>query len=155
MNLLPLLWQLPAIFTAVPLVHRLLPFKLAARAIPLFYTIVSLVVMAVPDRLSLALAAAGLVSLAHNRLGILLAKDPPPDMKLVRETVSNWSALAWDYIVTHLPVSGFAPGSVSRASRDQDPTVHDDSEDDKSEDDSYQEPPKAPPDKIPQRIAHL
>lgn len=148
MNLLPLLWQVPAIFTAVPLVHRMLPFKLAARAIPLFYTIMSLLVMAVPDRLSLALAAAGLVSYIHNRMGLRLAEDGPPDMKLVRETVANWSALAWDYIAVHLPRS--PSGSLSL-----DPTVHESPEDDNSGHEEYQEPPKAPPEKIPQRIPHL
>jgi len=148
MNFLPLVYQVPAIFTAVPLVHRMLPFRLAARAIPLFYAIVSLVIMTMPGRLDLALAAAGLVSYVHNRMGLRLAEDGPPDMKLVRETITNWTALAWDYIAVHLP--GSPSGSLS-----QDPTVHEDSEDDNSEHEQYQEPPKAPPEKIPQRIPRL
>lgn len=151
MSYLSLLWQVPAIFTAVPLVHRMLPFKLAARAIPLFYAIVSLVVMTMPDRLDLALAAAGLVSLAHNRMGIRLAQDPPPDMKLVRETVANWSALTWDYISTRLPRS-----LASRLEPILDDKPGDGNpEDASSKDEHYQEPPKPPDGKVPPRIPHL
>jgi hypothetical protein len=58
--------------------------------------------------------------------------------------VANKLALAWDYIVTHLPV---LPVKGQQA-----PTVHDDAEDGKE---PYQEPPSAPEGKIPQRIPHL
>src|SRR6185437_2036543 len=145
---LDLLWQIPAVFTAVPLVHRMLPFKLAARAIPLFYAIVSLVVMALPDRLDLALAAAGLISLIHNRMGLRLSEDPPPDMKQVREAVSNASALTWDYIVTYLQ-------KVRKSGPSQEPIVHDDSDDDKSEHEEFPDPPKPPEGHVTQRIPRL
>jgi hypothetical protein len=145
---LDLLWQLPAVFTAVPLVHRLLPFKLAARAIPLFYAIVSLVVMAMPDRVDLALAAAGLISLIHNRMGLRLSEDPPPDMKQVREAVSNAGALAWDYIVSYLQKARTAGSS-------QEPIVHDKPDDDNSEHEEFPDPPKPPEGKVTQRIPRL
>ena len=45
MAYIDLLWQLPAIFTAVPMLARLLPFRLPARAVPLFYFIVALIVL--------------------------------------------------------------------------------------------------------------
>jgi len=126
----------------------MLPFKLAARAIPLFYAIVSLVVMALPDRLDLALAAAGLISLIHNRMGLRLSEDPPPDMKQVREAVSNASALTWDYIMAYLH-------KVRRSGPFQEPIVHDSSEDDNSGHEEFPDPPKPPEGKITQRIPRL
>lgn len=153
MNLLPLLWQIPAVFTAVPLVHRLLPFRLAARAIPLFYTVISWLVMMMPDRIDLGLAAAGLITLLHRRLGVTLATEEPADVQVLvtwlRDTyqvMANLLVLGYDY------ASRAAPRNTHLV---QDPTVHDKPEDGKPEDDGYQEPPKAPPGKITQRIPHL
>lgn len=148
MNLLPLVWQLPAVFTAVPLVHRLLPFKLAARAIPLFYSVVALIVMSLPDRLDLALAAAGLISLIHNRMGLRLSEDPAPDMQKVIESVSNAAALTWDYIVTNLQRLPLVVPPKA-------PTVHDKPGDDKPEHEEHPDPPAPPEGRIPQRIPRL
>lgn len=142
-TLLALLWQVPALFTAVPMLHRLLPFRLAERAIPLFYVLVSVLVMALPGSLCLALGAAGLVSFLHNRIGLRLAVEAPPDMP----EVVNKLALAWDYIVTHLPRS-WPPGTTGK----QEPIVHDDGEDDNP---AYQEPPSPPKDRIRSHIPHL
>lgn len=139
-TLLALLWQVPAIFTAVPMLHRLLPFRLAERAIPLFYVLVSVLVMALPGSLCLALGAAGLVSFLHNRIGLRLAVEAPPDMA----EVVNKLALAWDYIVTHLP--------VLPVGTQQSPTVDDGPEDVKE---AYQEPPSPPEDRIRSHIPHL
>jgi hypothetical protein len=139
-HLLALLWQVPAIFTAVPMVHRLLPFKLPERAIGLFYVLMSVVVMALPGSLCLSLAAAGLVSFLHNRIGVRLSAEAPPDMA----EVANKLALAWDYIVTHLPV---LPVKVQQA-----PMVDDNPEDVKE---PYQEPPSPPEDRIRSHIPHL
>lgn len=144
MQLLPLLWQLPAIFTAVPMAARLLPFKLAARAIPLFYFIVSVVVMALPGRLCLALGAAGLISMLHVRLGENLTATDPPDMK----EVANKLALAWDHIVLTLPRFLVIPVN----GRNTDLTVHDGSEDGNE---AYQEPPSPPEAKRASRIPAL
>lgn len=141
---LDLLYQVPAIFTAVPMVHRLLPFRLAERAIPLFYVLMSVLVMALPGSLCLALGAAGLVSFLHNRIGVRLSAEAPPDMA----EVANKIALAWDYIVTHLPRFLIVPVFPDLRK----PMVHDDAEDDKE---PYQEPPSPPEGKIPQRIPHL
>lgn len=143
MSLLPLVWQLPAIFTAVPMVSRLLPFKLAARAIPVFYFTVSLIVMAMPGRVDLALAAAGLISMLHLRLGENLTSTEPLDIK----EVGNALFLAWDYIVTRLQE---LPVSRVKASK-----VHESPEDVKPKDDSYQEPPRPPADKKLDRIPRL
>jgi hypothetical protein len=140
-QLLALTWQVPAIFTAVPLVHRLLPFKLAARAMPLFYFLVSVLVMTLPGSVCLALGAAGLVSMLHSRVGVSLSTEPGPDM----EAVANWIAVAWDYMVTHLPV---LPTNKSK----QVTIVDDDPEDGNTE---YAEPPKPPERPIAQRIPHL
>ena len=140
-----LLYQLPAIFTAVPMVHRLLPFRLAERAIPLFYVIVSVLVMALPGGLCLALGAAGLVSYLHNRIGVRLSAEAPPDMA----EVANKLALTWDYIVTHLPSRFLIP---VRPGGNQDSTVDDSSEDVKE---AYQEPPSPPEARVAQRIPHL
>jgi hypothetical protein len=138
--LLHLLYQVPAIFTAVPMVHRLLPFKLPERAIALFYVLVSVLVMALPGSLCLSLAAAGLVSFLHNRIGVRLSTETPPDMA----EVANKLALAWDYIVTHLPV---LPVKIQ-----QPPTVDEDPEDVKE---PYQEPPSPPEDRIRNHIPRL
>jgi len=138
-SFLPLLWQVPAIFTAVPMVHRLLPFRLAERAIPLFYVLVSVVVMALPGSLCLALGAAGLVSFLHNQIGVRLSAEAPPDMS----EVANKLALAWDYIAVHLPKLAVS------ATND---TVHDGPED---VNEAYQEPPSPPEGRITQRIPHL
>lgn len=135
-----LLYQLPAIFTAVPMLHRLLPFRLAERAIPLFYVIVSVLVMALPGSLCLALGAAGLVSYLHNRIGVRLTAESPPDMA----EVANKLALAWDYIVTHLP--------ALPVKGQQEPIVHDSPEDGKE---AYQEPPSPPEERIRSHIPHL
>ena len=143
--LLHLLYQVPAIFTAVPMVHRLLPFKLPERAIGLFYVLVSVLVMAMPGSLCLALAAAGLVSYLHNSIGVRLSTEAPPDMA----EVANKLALTWDYIVTHLPkfpVIPVPPGS------NQEPIVHDEPEDGKE---PYQEPPSPPEDRIRKHIPKL
>ena len=140
MSYTDLAWQLPAVFTAVPMVHRLLPFRLPARALPLFYFIVALVVMALPGSVCIALGAAGLVSMIHIRLGENLANDAPPDM----EEVMNKLALAWDYIVTHLPGKPVVPkpGAI----------LHDSSEDDNTE---YAEPPSPPEGRVVPHIPHL
>ena len=140
-----LIYQLPAVFTAVPMVHRLLPFKLAARAIPLFYFIVALVVMALPSSVCVALGAAGLVSMLHIRLGENLANAEPPDMS----EVMNKLALAWDHMVISLPRFLIVPvnGKVPETAM-----IHDDSEDDNP---VFAEPPSPPEGKIPQRIPHL
>lgn len=148
MNFLPLLWQVPAVFTAVPMVARLWPVKLAPRAIPLFYFIVALVVMALPGRVDLALAAAGLVSILHQHVGVKLSAEEPPDMK----EVANNLALAWDYIAPHLPVSYWP---LTWPPKRQALSVDDTPEDGNPEHEDYQEPPVAPEGKIPQRIAHL
>lgn len=144
--LLHLLYQLPAAFTAVPMLARLLPFKLAERAIPLFYFLVCLLVMAMPGSVCLALGAAGLMSMLHVRLGERVSDIPGPDMA----EVANKLALGWDYILTHLPRYLIIP--VSKAH-----SLHDAVEDDNSEDDSqaYQEPPHPPEATIAQRIPHL
>lgn len=142
-----LLYQVPAIFTAVPMVHRLLPFKLPARALPLFYFIVSFMVMLMPGRICLALGAAGLISMLHIRLGENLANASPPDMK----EVANALALGWDYIVTHLqmlPISRVDPAT----GRLKAPMVHDSSEDGNQD---YAEPPPVPEHKIRQHVPHL
>lgn len=128
--------------------HRLLPVKLAARAIPLFYSVVALIVMALPDRVDLALAAAGLISLIHNRMGLRLSEDPPPDMKQAVETVSNVAALTWDYITAYLQ-------RVRPSVPSEDSSVDEDSEDDKPEHDDHPDPPRPPEGKIPQRIPRL
>jgi len=150
MSFLFLLWVLPAGFTAVPMLHRLLPFKLPERAIPLFYFLVVLLCMFLPCRVDLALGAAGLLSMIHLRFGESLAKTEPPDMS----EVANHLALAWDYMMTHLP---------RLTVKVQQPlTVHDGPEDDNPEDDNpeddnseYQEPPHPPPDASTLRIPHL
>ena len=90
-----LAWQVPALFTAVPMVARLLPFKLPERAIPLLYVVVALIVFALPAEVCLAMGAAGLVSMIHVRLGENLAAIPAPDMP----GVANKLALAWDRLV--------------------------------------------------------
>lgn len=145
MDYTPLLWQLPAIFTAVPMVARLLPVKIPPRAVPLLYVVVSLVVMALPGRVCLALGAAGLVSMIHVRLGENLSATEPPDMT----EVANKLALAWDYIVTHLPILPVHRRQVS--------VSHDTPEDASPEDDviPYDEPPRPPEARITQRIPHL
>ena len=78
MTYLSLAWQVPALFTAVPMVARLLPVKLPERAIPLLYVVVALIVFALPAEVCLAMGAAGVVSMVHVRLGEnLTAIDPP------------------------------------------------------------------------------
>lgn len=148
--LLHLLYQLPAAFTAVPMLARLLPFKLAERAIPLFYFLVCLLVMAMPGSVCLALGAAGLMSMLHVRLGEKLANVPGPDMA----EVLNKLALGWDYTVTHLPLLPAKGKQVVMV--DGGPVdvnqEHDDTEDDNKE---YQEPPHPPEARIAQRIPHL
>lgn len=142
-----LLYQLPAIFTAAPMVARLLPFRLPKRVVPLFYFIVSLVVMLMPGRVDLALGAAGLISMLHLRLGENLANGEPPDMK----EVANTLALGWDYIVTRLqalPISRVGPGTGHLDA----PTVHDGTEDGKE---AYPEPPSPPEERIRNHIPHL
>lgn len=150
MDFVDLAWILPAAFTAVPLVHRLLPFKLPERAYPLFYFLVTLVCFFLPCRVDLALGAAGLLSIIHLRFGEHLAKTEPPDM----QAVANSLALAWDHIVTHLPGWSARTHQVT--------IVHDDSEDDNPDDGGadddnpdYQEPPKPPEQRATPRIAHL
>src|ERR1700761_9522886 len=143
MAYIDLLWQLPAIFTAVPMLARLLPFRLPARAVPLFYFIIALIVMAVPGYVCLALGAAGLISAIHLRLGEKLTAIDPPDMS----EVANKLALAWDYIVTHLPDRLRLSHKTSEV-----PSVDDSPEDDNLD---YAEPPRPPEAKITQRIPHL
>jgi hypothetical protein len=142
MNYSHLLYQVPAIFSAVPMIHRLLPFRLAERAIPLFYVIVSVLVMALPGSLCLALGAAGLVSYLHNLIGVRLSAEAPPDMA----EVANKLALAWDYIVTHLQML-----PVNRATSDA-TTLDGDPEDVKE---PYQEPPSPPEERIRSHIPRL
>jgi hypothetical protein len=149
MTHIDLLWQVPAIFTAVPMVHRLLPFKLAARAIPLFYAVISWLVMAMPDRIDLGLAAAGLVTLLHNRVGLSLSTEQPADLAVaktwLRETYASISGLL---------VLGYEWVAATRPAV-QDETVHDDDEDGKSEHEKFPDPPKPPPGNVPQRIPRL
>lgn len=153
MTFLPLVWQLPAIFTAVPLVHRLLPFKLAARAIPLFYAVISWLVMAMPDRIDLGLAAAGIVTILHRKFGLSLSTEEPADVQVA----VAWCRNAYQ-VMTNLLVLGF--DSLSLATRpSKDPTVHPDPGDgnpgdESPEHDEHPEPPKAPPEVI-RRIQHL
>ncbi len=144
MSYIDLAWQVPAIFTAVPMLARMLPVKLPTRAIPLFYFVVSLVVMALPGSTCLALGAAGLVSMIHVRLGENLTATDPPDMR----DVANKLALVWDYAVTHLPALPVRSG--------QDASIHELLEDDNTEHDeeSYPEPPR-PPGKPVSRIPPL
>jgi hypothetical protein len=153
MSFLQLAWQIPAIFTAVPMVARMLPFKLALRAVPLFYAIVSLVVMTMPDRIDLALAAAGLVTLLHNRVGVSVAGEEPPDMQAVGARLRSGYAVtvyllstAYDTISTW-----WMTGHLSLRS----PTVHDGPDDGKPRDDDYQEPPPPPAEGIPKHIPDL
>lgn len=148
--LLALTWQLPAAFTAVPLVHRLLPFKLSSRALPLFYFLVTWLCMALPDSACLALGAAGLLSMIQIRLGENLANSPGPDMA----EVANRIALAWDYIVTHLPqlpVKGKQVHSIHDAVEDDNP----DDEESEDEQTAYQEPPQDARATVVSRIPHL
>ena len=149
MTFTSLAWQLPAMFTAVPMLHRLLPFKLPERAYPLFYFLVCLVVMFLPGRIDLALGAAGLLSMIHIRLGEHLSHVEPPDM----QEVANKAALAWDYIAVHLLSSRWPslrrPGGKA-------PVSHDSPDDATPEDDTgYQEPPKVPDEPIARTIPHL
>lgn len=138
------------------MIARLLPFKLAPRAVPLFYFLVSLAVMAMPGRIDLALAAAGLVTLLHNRVGLRLAGEEPPDMqevtaKLRRGYATTVYLLSSGYDQLALlasRLSGQAP-KLPDAPGDGNP------EDDSSGDESYQEPPPAPPDRIPKYIPDL
>jgi hypothetical protein len=140
MNYSLLLYQLPAIFAAVPMVHRLLPFSVAARAVPLMYFLVALVVMALPGSVCVALGAAGLIAMLHVRLGEHPSKVSPPDM----EEVLNKFALAYDYIVGHLLV-------LTDRSK-QEPIVDDSPEDGKPE---HAEPPPPLEHPIRQHIPHL
>lgn len=150
-----LAWQLPAGFTAVPLVHRLLPFRLPVRAIPLFYFLVLLVVLFLPVRIDLALGAAGLLTILHGRLGLELAGAEPPDMAKVRERAGEavsylalgYALLAERFPALHLPVRAVRPAHAS---------VEDGGA--KDDDVGYQEPPSPPsPASSPvvQRIARL
>lgn len=139
MSFLFLLWVLPAGFTAVPMLHRLLPFKLPERAIPLFYFLVVLLCMFLPCRVDLALGAAGLLSMIHLRFGESLAKTEPPNMS----EVANHLALGWDYMVTHLPLLPVKGKQVTIvASDDEDDKPSDDVLDDDNQD--YQPPPHPP-----------
>ena len=150
MDFMSLLWIAPAIFTAVPMVGRMLPFKLPERAIPLFYFLVVLLCMFLPCRVDLALGAAGLLSILHLRFGESLAKAEPPNMS----EVANHLALVWDYMITRLPrKSGW--GSRSLIVHDEDEDVE--SEDDALDDDNteYQEPPHPPDEPTLRRIPHL
>lgn len=149
-ELLALLWQLPAIFTAVPLVHRLLPFKLAARAIPLFYSVVSLLVMLLPGRVCLALAAAGLVTILHSKVGLSLSAEEPPDMQAVTARLRT----AYDTI-SGLLVLGYERLFLAAAGIPQVPIVDDKPGDDNLEHDEHPDPPRPPQARITQRIPHI
>lgn len=145
--ILALAWQVPAAFTAVPMVARMLPFKLPERAIPLMYFLVTWLCMVLPGSACLALGVAGLMSMLHVRLGEKVANVPPPDMA----EVANKLALGWDYIVTHLPQLPVKGNRVS--------IVHDGPEDATSEDDGpedenpgFQEPP---PDSRPSVVSRI
>lgn len=137
-----LLWQLPAIFAAVPMAHRLLPFAVPARARPLMYFVVSLVVMLMPGRVDLALGAAGLISMLHIRLGENPAHVAPPDMK----EVANKLALGWDYLVKKTTSAIRLPVTSKEI-------IVDDGSGDVNE--AYQEPPPPPEHQIRQHIPHL
>lgn len=156
MNFIDLAWQIPAIFTAVPMVARMLPFRLAPRAVPLFYFLVSLVVMALPDRIDLALAAAGLVTLLHQRVGLRVTGEEPPDMqevaaKLRRGYATTVYLLSSGYDRLAL-LAGRLSGWVPTL---PDPPDDGKPDDDSSEDEDYQEPPVPPPGRIPKHIPDL
>ncbi len=139
MTYLSLAWQVPAIFTAVPMVHRLLPFRLAARAIPLFYVIVSVLTMLLPTQVCLAMGAAGLVSWVHARMGLGLSDDPGPDMNETIGKLMTW----WESVVTYLQTLPWS--RVRPAPKDASP------EDGDTEDDilPFQEPPRPVTRRIP------
>lgn len=147
--LLHLLYQVPAIFTAVPMLARLLPVKLPERAIPLFYFLVSMLVMALPGSMCLALGAAGLVSMIHVRLGEKVSTIPEPDTT----GLVNNAALVWDYIVTHLPSPSMFRRNTILYELAEDATPGDDDPED--ENTEYQEPPRPPEPPIARRIPHL
>lgn len=153
MTYLDLLWQIPAIFTAVPMVHRLLPFKLSARAIPLFYAVISWIVMAMPDRIDLGLAAAGLVTILHQRVGLSLSTAEPADVQVA----VSWCRSAYS-TMANLLVLGL--DSLSVAVRpSQRPIVDDSPDDDKPGDDDpehdeHPDPPHPPPNPV-SRIPRL
>lgn len=155
MNFLALAWQIPAVFTAVPMLARLWPTKLALRAIPLFYFLVSLVVMAMPDRIDMALAAAGLVTLLHSRVGLRLGGEEPPDLRATAAKLRTGYATTVYLLSSGYDWLSLTAGRLSGYV----PTVHDPPVDGNPEDGEpgidYQEPPQAPPDAVPKHIPDL
>ena len=149
MTYLSLAWQVPALFTAVPMVARLLPFKLPERAIPLLYVVVALIVFSLPAEVCLAFGAAGLVSLVHARLGESVAAIPAPDMP----EVVNKLAVAWDrlvqgygYLLAVVPL-GDKHATIIHDSPDDDDPGHDQGK--------YPEPPRPPESRPVSRIPSL
>ena len=149
MTYLSLAWQVPALFTAVPMVARLLPVKLPERAIPLLYVVVALIVFALPAEVCLAFGAAGLVSMIHVRLGENLAAIPAPDMP---EVVGKL-ALAWDrlvqgfgYLLAVVPLGDKHAKSIHDSPDDDDP---------RHDQEKYPEPPRPPETRPVSRIPSL
>jgi hypothetical protein len=155
MNYLSLAWQIPAVFTAVPMLARLWPTTLAPRAIPLFYFLVSLAVMAMPDRINFALAAAGLVTLLHSKVGLRLGGEEPPDLRAAAAKLRSAYAVTAYLLSSGYDQLALLAGRLSGYT----PTIHDVPEDGKPEDGEpgkdYQEPPPAPPDRVPKHIPEL
>ena len=147
MTYLSLAWQVPALFTAVPMVARLLPFKLPERAIPLLYVVVALIVFALPAEMCLAFGAAGLVSMIHVRLGENLTAIDPPDMP----KVANNLAVAWDWLVTWQRLSWSR--AIPRKSASLDDILEDD--DSGHDQGEYPEPPRPPESRPVSRIPPL
>lgn len=155
MNFLPLAWQIPAIFTAVPMVARLLPFKLALRAVPLFYTVISLLVMTMPDRIAMAMAAAGLVTLLHHRVGVSVTDGEPPDMREVSAKLRRAYATTVYLLSSAYDWLAVQAGRLSGMEQ----TIHGGPDDVNPEDGvpgkDYSEPPPAPPEAVPKHIPDL
>lgn len=140
MIFLALAWQLPALFTAVPVVNGLLPVKVTERVVPLLYFLVALVVMVLPTIVCLALGAAGVVTLLHRFSGYSALSVPDPEVKRM------WQALGEGYalLATRFPAIPWPTKHV---------TIN--HGDDQDEHPGIPEPPPPPAAKNLQRIARL
>ena len=149
MTYLSLAWQVPALFTAVPMVARLLPLNCPSRAVRVLYVVVALIVFALPAEMCLAMGAAGLISMIHVRLGENLASIPAPDMPgVVGKLALAWDRLAqgYGYLLAVVPLGDKHATSI-HDSQDDDDTEHDQQE--------YPEPPRPPESRPVPRIPRL
>lgn len=151
MNLLHWLFVLMAIFSAVPALTLISPWRVPARAVPMIMILTALCVSFLPEHAVLAIACVGPVAWLYKVFGISVAENEPVNIGPAVELAKRGGQRARERIRRPEPVS------VIEFVKPGDPGILSARDDDESDvaEDAKDEPDVSPAEKVTAKLEEL